>query len=205
MTLLDSFLSPHSKQTRFSAGRLTIIDLSDPFIDPSSACSLFQIVLRLFVRAKVGTGKVLLVDEAHKYLSLEEGSAGLTKSLLTLIREQRHLAMRVIVSTQEPTVILSVILDLCSVMVLHRFSSPRWWEYIIRHVSAEISSDAFDKVVSLQTGEAIVLSPSGLTMLDNGTTLGRFGRLYIVMKTRKRVTVDGGTSVLVVDPSKRVK
>jgi hypothetical protein len=104
-------------------------------------------------------------------------------------------------------------------MVLHRFSSPRWWEYILRHVSAEISTEAYDKLVSLQvsernscdscltmpkTGEAIVLSPSGLTMLDNGTALGRFGRLYIVMKTRKRVTLDGGTSVLVVNPSKQV-
>ena len=89
----------------------------------------------------------------------------------------------------------------------------------MRHVSTEISSDAFDKVVSLhvskhnprdscltmpKTGEAIVISPSGLTMLDNGTTLGRFGRLYIVMKSRKRVTLDGGTSVLVVNPPQQV-
>lgn len=51
---------------RFAAGQLTIIDLSDPFIDPASAASLFDIVLRLFIRADVGTGKVCVVDEAHK-------------------------------------------------------------------------------------------------------------------------------------------
>ncbi|KAM6489278.1 hypothetical protein JOM56_015179 [Amanita muscaria] len=200
MALLTSFLATVPQQKRFSAGRLTIIDLSDPFVDSNSACNIFEVVVRSFVRAEVNTGKVLLVDEAHKYLSSSaDGSTGLTKSLLTLIREQRHFAMRVLVSTQEPTVIPPVILDLCSVMVLHRFSSPRWWNHVVQHITAEIPSDVgFDKVSGLQTGEAIVLSPSGLTMVDNGQTLGRFGRRYIVMKTRKRVTRDSGTSVLVV-------
>lgn len=71
MALLKSFMDKgatgvHSKHPRFSPGQLTIIDLSDPFIDPSSACGLFEIVIRLFLRAQVGTGKVLVVDEAHK-------------------------------------------------------------------------------------------------------------------------------------------
>jgi hypothetical protein len=122
MSLLNSFMEKRSKTVsrqapRFTAGQLTIIDLSDPFIDPLSACGLFEIVTRLFVRADVGTGKVLVVDEAHKvherfhtvatfcltflqYLSSGKGASGLTKSLLTLTREQRHLAMRVIISTQ---------------------------------------------------------------------------------------------------------
>jgi hypothetical protein len=119
MALLTSFMKPNMKpQTRFAESQLTIIDLSDPFIDPASACGLFEIITRLFVRADVGTGKVLVVDEAHKvcilksndlvsltislsqYLSPTKSSSGLTKSLLTLTREQRHLAMRVIISTQ---------------------------------------------------------------------------------------------------------
>lgn len=91
MTLLNSFLDPAARTgstatsirrasvlstasasvvdrrtSRFAAGQLTIIDLSDPFIDPASAASLFDILLRLFVRADVGTGKVCVVDEAHK-------------------------------------------------------------------------------------------------------------------------------------------
>lgn len=70
MALLTSFMDKKKglkkATTRFAAGRLTIIDLSDPFIDPASACGLFEIITRLFVRADVGTGKVLLVDEAHK-------------------------------------------------------------------------------------------------------------------------------------------
>ncbi|KAL1738036.1 hypothetical protein HDZ31DRAFT_12653, partial [Schizophyllum fasciatum] len=57
-------------------------------------------------------------------------------SLLTLIREQRHHGLRVIISTQEPTVVPPVLLDLCSVAILHRFSSPSWWSHICDHVSA---------------------------------------------------------------------
>ena len=118
LALLKTFLSPTRLETpRFQPGHLTIIDLTDPFIDATSACGLFEIAVRLFVRAKVETGKVLLVDEAHKVCQsyiitfydpqilrlqyLERGMTnGLVKSLLTLIREQRHLAMRVLVSTQ---------------------------------------------------------------------------------------------------------
>jgi hypothetical protein len=67
MALLNSFMNPYiNSQTRFAESQLTIIDLSDPFIDPASACGLFEIITRLFVRADVGTGKVLVVDEAHK-------------------------------------------------------------------------------------------------------------------------------------------
>ncbi|KAF9534163.1 hypothetical protein CPB83DRAFT_843792 [Crepidotus variabilis] len=222
LSLLTSFLDPTSStqvkgkniksKSRFEKGHLTIVDLSDPFLDTSSACGLFEIIVRLFVRADVDTGKVLVVDEAHKYLSSERSASGLTKSLLNLIRQQRHLAMRVIISTQEPTVVPPVLLDLCSVAILHRFSSPNWWNHLIHHVPTDFSgTDAFDKVVRLQTGHAIVLAASGIGFFlpqdgtetakqdEKGKVLTRFGRRYIIMKTRKRVTADGGASILVVD------
>lgn len=72
MSLLTSFLEPpsvaksSSTQNRFAPGQLTIVDLSDPFLDEGAACGLFDIIIRLFVRAEVNTGKVLVVDEAHK-------------------------------------------------------------------------------------------------------------------------------------------
>ncbi|KAF8914057.1 hypothetical protein CPB84DRAFT_1861377 [Gymnopilus junonius] len=223
LSLLTSFLDnntlPQKKKVmhspRFSAGQLTIIDLSDPFLDTASACGLFEIVVRLFIRADVQTGKVLVVDEAHKYLSSDRSATGLTKSLLSLIRQQRHLGMRIIISTQEPTVVPPVLIDLCSIAILHRFSSPTWWQHLIQHVPTDFSnSDAFDKVVKLQTGHAIVLAPSAIGMfneaalgdspkkiqhMDDSKVLERFGRRYLIMKTRKRVTADGGASVLVLD------
>lgn len=126
--------------------------------------------------------------------------------------------------TTEPTVLPPVLLDLCTVTILHRFTSPSWWDHISHHVSADIASEgAFDKVVGLQacllylkiyilifiinlpclqTGQAIVLAPSGLesataTTEDKTPTLHHFGRRYVLMKTRKRVTVNGGASLLV--------
>ncbi|KAK7470795.1 hypothetical protein VKT23_002213 [Stygiomarasmius scandens] len=205
MTLLNSFMvdrkSKSALPTRFAEGQLTIIDLSDPFIDPPSACSLFEVITRLFIRTEVSTGKVLVVDEAHKYLSPGTNSSSLTKALLSLARQQRHLAMRVIISTQEPTVIPPVLLDLCTISILHRFSSVSWWDHLVKHVSADFSDgDAFDKVVKLKTGEAIVLTPSGLGTFDaefGSKAVSRFGRRYLIIKTRKRVTVDGGASILV--------
>ncbi|KAL5508439.1 hypothetical protein ACEPAH_6058 [Sanghuangporus vaninii] len=204
MALLESFMSKgrtREKQAkRFRAGQLTIVDLSDPFIDPASACGIFEIIVRLFVRTKVDTGKVLVVDEAHKYLAAKNGSTGLTQVLLTLIREQRHKGMRVIISTQEPTVVPSVLIDLCSVAVMHRFSSPSWYEHIIKHVSADLSSsDAFDRIVKLQTGEAVVLAPSGLCMSGSSEDEAeQLGRRYLIVRTRRRITQDGGSSIMVI-------
>jgi len=70
-----------------------------------------------------------------------------------------------------------------------------------------------DYIGLLQTGEAIVLAPSGLGVFQEKTskpltvgsesdvskTLAQFGRRYLHIKTRKRVTADGGASVLVLD------
>ncbi|KAI5124461.1 hypothetical protein M0805_008344 [Coniferiporia weirii] len=207
MTLLENFMDKNAKQTkkapnRFSEGQITIVDLSDPFIDPASACGIFEILIRLFSRAKVDTGKVIVVDEAHKYLSTNNGSSGLVNYLLSLVRENRHKGMRVVISTQEPTVVPSTVMDLCSIILLHRFSSLAWWEHVMRHVSADFSeSDAFDRIVKLNTGEAIILCPSGLKTRKGKADqyiVEPFGRSFLHGRIRQRVTEDGGKSVLVV-------
>lgn len=72
LALLTSFLDPFpgkkgiNNASRFAKGQLTIIDLSDPFIDADSACGIFDIICRVFVRADLDAGKVLVIDEAHK-------------------------------------------------------------------------------------------------------------------------------------------
>ncbi|KAI9454617.1 hypothetical protein F5148DRAFT_1229087 [Russula earlei] len=206
--------SPNAADTkeekRFAPAMVTIIDLSDPFVDPTMAGAIFEICIRLFQRANVDTGKVLIVDEAHKYLSEANASTGLTQTLLSLVRQQRHLSMRVIVSTQEPTVLPSAFLALCSVMILHRFASPSWWEHLKKHISAKMSSDdAFDRVVKLKTGDALISCPTGLYASrtkgseesgtdGSSTRLMHFSRNFIVVRTRKRVTADGGASLLAV-------
>jgi DNA helicase HerA-like ATPase len=76
-----------------------------------------------------------VLDEAHKYF-VNNDSARLTHSISNIIRLQRHLATRVIIATQEPTVIPATVLDLASIIICHRFSSPAWCTHLARHVSA---------------------------------------------------------------------
>lgn len=48
------------------AGSLTIVDLSDPFVDETGACDMFNICLELFLENH-GKGHTLIaLDEAHK-------------------------------------------------------------------------------------------------------------------------------------------
>ena len=91
LALLDAFVLPEKdrKQPLFTAGQLTIVDLSDPFIEPTSACSLFEMVTRLFVRSQLDTGKVLVVDEAHKVSRSTSAQGTLTKSFLVSLSQPR--------------------------------------------------------------------------------------------------------------------
>lgn len=47
-------------------GRLTIIDLSCHFLDVSTACTLFDIHLGVFLEQKLDIGRLVALDEAHK-------------------------------------------------------------------------------------------------------------------------------------------
>ena len=117
LSLLDSFCSAKTKlsvKTCFSAGRLTIIDLSDPFLGEAAACTLFDIMLGLFLESDTGCkGKIIgrsiatsceaqptpsptALDEAHTFLS-SSSSSKLIASLTSIIRLQRHLGVRTII------------------------------------------------------------------------------------------------------------
>ncbi|EIN14673.1 hypothetical protein PUNSTDRAFT_130298 [Punctularia strigosozonata HHB-11173 SS5] len=175
LSLLDSCLQGGNAENRvsaqFKAGQLTIIDLSSPFMDASSACGFFDTILGLFIEADIAAaGKLIVLNKAHKYLTENGSSARLTDSLLLVVREQRHHATRVVISTQEPTVVPSMFLDLCSFVIVHRFSSPVWMKHLVNHLPAanKLSDERFSKVVSLRTGEAMIFAPSGLGATGRG-------------------------------------
>lgn len=98
------------------------------------ACTLFNICLGLFLEQDAEVGRIIALDEAHKYMGESIESQTLTDSLLSSIRLQRHLGARVIISTQEPT-ISPKLLDLCSVTIVHRFTSPDWLTVLERHIA----------------------------------------------------------------------
>jgi hypothetical protein len=143
-----------------------------------------------------------VLDEAHKYLTNSD-SARLTQSVSNTIRLQRHLATRVIIATQEPTVIPPTILDLASVIICHRFSSPAWCAHLAHHVSAGSSEFAaveswFKQVMLLPTGDALVFSPAALIGADERGGVSLLGREHLRLRVRPRLTMDGGASRLAV-------
>jgi hypothetical protein len=73
----------------------------------------------------------------------------LTSTLLSTIRLQRHLGARIIISTQEPT-ISPALLDLSSVTIVHRFTSPDWLRSLKQHLAAA-APDLLDKPTSDST------------------------------------------------------
>ncbi|KAF0640913.1 hypothetical protein FPSE5266_00675 [Fusarium pseudograminearum] len=184
------------------AGQLTIVDLSCPCVTAEAACSLFNICLSLYLEQKSTVGRIVALDEAHKYMTESCDSQTLTESLLSVIRLQRHLGTRVILSTQEPT-ISPKLLDLCSTVIVHRFTSPAWFSVLQKHL-AGVDSHVFDlmaHIVELKTGEALLFCPSALASVSERHVSGQviFRRLAnsrLKVRVRQRVTADGGKSIM---------
>lgn len=199
-------------------GTLTIVDLTDPVIDPDASCALFDICLSVFIQ-QTQCGKIVALDEAHNYMT-EDGSSAkaFTEKLLRTVREQRHQAVRVVVATQEPS-INPQLMDLCSITMVHRCTSPAWFKVLKQHIAAlylnsQISSMAededreiegfngdkalFSEIVKLRLGESLLFCPTAAVSVV-GKGIGRMEEGYVRFKTRRRVTADGGRSKLAAD------
>ena len=130
-----------------------------------------------------------------------------TDKLLQLIRQQRHLATRVVISTQEPT-ISPRLLDLCSVTIVHRFTSPEWFRTLREHLAGVSTLDElggvmkrdgrsiFSEIVELEPGEALMFSPSAMLETVEGEAPRKLGMEWLKVRFRRRLTEDGGRSIL---------
>ncbi|KAJ5847558.1 hypothetical protein N7455_011515 [Penicillium solitum] len=205
LDLLDSYLDLAGTGTSdyFIDGGVTILDLSCPFVDQSTACILFRIAIDLFLYAHPSRGKMIVADEAHKYMADTLAAKALTETFLTIIRQQRHLGVRIIISTQEPTISPQLI-DLCSLTIIHRFTSPEWYKTIEKHVpmggekaphQADSARKGLSQVARLRTGEAIVFASSAHLVGEDGNLMNTQHETFKVM-IRKRITWDGGRSIV---------
>ena len=73
--LLDSFLDLDNTcpEPQFNEGEITIMDLSCPFVDANTACTLFGIGLKHYLRSSAA-GKMVVLDEAHRVCFLSRRS-----------------------------------------------------------------------------------------------------------------------------------
>ncbi|EUC41624.1 hypothetical protein COCMIDRAFT_40206 [Bipolaris oryzae ATCC 44560] len=225
LDLLESFMKHSKKGSSIlpntendfltgTPGSLTIVDLTDPVIDADSACVLFDICLSVFIQ-QTKCGKIVALDEAHNYMT--EGSSAakaFTEKLLRTVREQRHQAVRVVIATQEPS-INTQLLDLCSITMVHRCTSPAWFNVLKHHVAAlylnlptgsqvgasgdekakvpKSDLEVFHEIVRLKLGESLLFCPSAVVGVV-GEGIERMEGRYFKFKTRQRVTADGGRS-----------
>ncbi|PVI06990.1 hypothetical protein DM02DRAFT_489510, partial [Periconia macrospinosa] len=183
-------------------GVLTIIDLTDPVIDAETACVLFDICLSIFLsQTQEEIGRIVGLDEAHNYMSETSTAATqFTTRLLKSVREQRHQGTRVVIATQEPT-INTALLDLCSITMVHRCTSPAWVAVLKQHIaglhlSGRPNEDVFRRVVRLGLGESLLFCPMAAVGIDERGALQRMDDGFLKVRTRKRVTADGGLSRL---------
>ncbi|KAF8454160.1 hypothetical protein BGX38DRAFT_1129393 [Terfezia claveryi] len=172
LRMLDTFVEVDTESSEFAfegaeAG-LTVIDLSCPFVSVGLACRLFDVAISQFLsQSSPEVAKVIAVDEAHKYLgTTSAASSAFSDTLLTIIRQQRHMDVRVIIATQEPT-LPPRLMDLVSVTIIHRFVSPDWLKALQKHLciggdESKESKQIFKKIQRLRTGEALVFAPTAI-------------------------------------------
>jgi hypothetical protein len=226
LSLLESFLDLEPQKTRRTMtnwspspdylvgapGELVIVDLTDPVVDVDSACVLFDTCLSVFL-AQTDCAKIIALDEAHNYLLSDNAAAKqFTGKLLKSIREQRHQGTRIVITTQEPTLDTSL-LDLCSITMVHRCSSPAWFQVLKKHIAGlylDGGEDAaggesgsvkaneralFRQIVELKLGESLLFCPTAVVGIEGGH-LQRMVDGFVKFRTRKRVTADGGRTHL---------
>jgi hypothetical protein len=144
-----------------SPGALLIVDIRDPLIEQEEALALFMVMLRLFSQARDREGrlfnKLIVFDEAHKYM----GNPRLTNAIVESVREMRHKGTSVVIASQNPPSVPREIIELSSVLIAHKFTSPQWLEHI-RKVNAAFGRDLTPpQLAMLPPGEAFVWSSGG--------------------------------------------
>ncbi|TXC95218.1 ATP-binding protein [Streptomyces sp. ISID311] len=163
-------------------GRLVIVDLRDDLIEKDDALGLFVVLMQLFADARDNDrrfNKLVVFDEAHKYIDSPDLVAGLVES----VREMRHKGMSILVASQDPPSVPVQLIELSNHVILHKFTSPAWLKHL-QKANAALSSLTAEKLAHLGPGEAYVWSSKAT---DPAFTHGA-----VRIRCRPRVTKHGG-------------
>jgi hypothetical protein len=165
-------------------GRLVIVDLRDEYIEKDEALGLFIVMLQIFSEATfegAGFNKLVVFDEAHKYIE----SAELVSGLIAVVREMRHKGTSIMVASQDPPSVPVALIELSTQIIMHKFNSPAWLKHIQR-ANAALGELTSEKMSRLGTGEAYVWSSKAS---DDS-----FRKAALKVRCRPRVTQHGGST-----------
>ena len=173
-------------QQYLKPGRLIIVDLRDEFIEKDEALGLFVVMLNIFSSVMKVEGhafnKFIVFDEAHKYMNNKE----LVGSITTAIREMRHKGVSIMIASQDPMSLPAEIIELSSIVVMHRFSSPAW----VKHVQKAITP-----LQTLTATEMATLGSGEAYLWANKATDKAITQRPIKISIRPRVTKHGGDTI----------
>ncbi len=187
VSFAEEYIRDGEKLQRFlRPGRLIIVDLRDEFIQKDEALGLFVVMLNIFSSVLAVEGKrfnkFIVFDEAHKYMNNRE----LVGSISTAIREMRHKGVSVMIASQDPMSLPTEIIELSSMVILHRFNSPQWLRHVQKTLTALGSLTAND-MSQLGSGEAYVWATKA--------TDKAFTTHPVKIQIRPRVTKHGGDTI----------
>lgn len=173
-------------QQYLKPGRLIIVDLRDEFIEKDEALGLFVVMLNIFSSVMKVDGrafnKFIVFDEAHKYMNDKE----LVGSITTAIREMRHKGVSIMIASQDPMSLPTEIIELSSIVVMHRFSSPAW----VKHVQKAITP-----LQTLTATEMAALGSGEAYLWANKASDKAITQRPIKISIRPRVTKHGGDTI----------
>jgi hypothetical protein len=169
-------------------GKLVIVDLTNPLLSASEANGIFSVLVEQFRALPTRCGKVLALDEAHKYMDgSSEADDSLSKSIVNCARLMRHDGLRLLVSTQSPLALAPELLELTSLAVLHRFHSADWLTFLSKKLP--LAAGAFERVRALQPGTGLVYASRA--SLQPGAPPDS---ALLQVKVRQRLSADRGST-----------
>jgi hypothetical protein len=167
-------------------GRLIVVDLRDEFIVKDEALGLFVIMLNIFSAVKnvndLHFNKFIVFDEAHKYMDNKD----LTGNIVTAIREMRHKGVSIMIASQDPPSLPNEIIELSSVVLLHKFNSPQW----LKHIQKSIT-----QLSTLTPADMSALTPGEGFLWATKATEKSISAKPVKVSTRPRVTKHGGGTI----------
>ena len=178
----SQFIDDNHKLTKFiKPGRLIVVDLRDELIEKDEALELFVVMLSIFANAgrDDNFNKLIVFDEAHKYMD----NPDLTTHIVDAIRQMRHQGVSIVIASQDPPSLPNAIIELSSVVVLHRFNAPQWLKHVQKSITA-LAELTPAQLASLNPGEAFVWSSKATEKL--------FTQRAMKLRFRPRLTRHGG-------------
>jgi len=166
-------------------GRLIVVDLRDELIEKDEALGLFMVMLKIFADARYEGqtfNKIIVFDEAHKYMD-----TAFIGDVTSVVREMRHKGTTVLIASQDPPSVPLSIIELSSLIILHKFSSPGWLKHIQKGATA---------IKDLTAGHLNMLDKGQAYVWSRDASHHEFESRAVKVDIRPRVTKHGGETIV---------